>query len=54
MKKKKEERKAKVHKDLQGFDVSINSFGEINRSFDIDKLNTFLSKNVKDKKLIKR
>ena len=28
-KKKKEKEKPKVHKDLDGFEISINSFGEI-------------------------
>ena len=41
----------KVHKDLQGFEVNINTFGEITTNFNIDKLNDFLNKNVDDKKL---
>ncbi len=41
----------KVHKDLDGFDIKINSFGEIVTSFDMDKINEFLNKNVDDKKL---
>ncbi len=41
----------KVHKDLQGFEVNINTFGEITTSFNIDALNDFLNKNVDDKKL---
>ena len=41
----------KVHKDLQGFEVNINAFGEITTSFNIDALNDFLNKNVDDKKL---
>ncbi|MEO1257955.1 MAG: hypothetical protein AAFZ15_04130 [Bacteroidota bacterium] len=41
----------KVHNDLQGFEVKINTFGEITTSFNIDKLNDFLNKNVDDKKL---
>ena len=41
----------KVHHDLQGFEVKINTFGEISTSFNIDKLNDFLNKNVDDKKL---
>ena len=43
--------KPRVHKDLEGFDITINSFGEIKTSFDIDKINAFLNKNVDDKKL---
>jgi hypothetical protein len=43
--------KPRVHKDLQGFDIRINSFGEIVSSIDIEKINAFLNKNVDDKKL---
>jgi hypothetical protein len=50
-KKKKDPKKPKVHKDLDGFDVSVNKFGEIQTPFDLDKLNDFLNKNVEDKKL---
>jgi hypothetical protein len=41
----------KVHPDLQGFDININSFGEVITNYDLDKINTFLNKNVDDKKL---
>lgn len=50
-KKSKKEETPKVHKDLEGFKMNINSFGEISSSFSIDKLNEFLNKNVEDKKL---
>lgn len=43
--------KPRVHKDLEGFDIQINSFGEITTSFDMDRVNEFLNKNVDDKKL---
>lgn len=43
--------KPRVHKDLEGFDIKINSFGEITTSFDMDRINAFLNKNVDDKKL---
>ena len=43
--------KPRVHKDLEGFDIQINSFGEISTSFDMDRINEFLNKNVDDKKL---
>ena len=43
--------KAKVHKDLEGFDLSVDTFGEIKSNLPIDKLNEFLNKNVTDKKL---
>jgi hypothetical protein len=47
-------KKPRVHKDLQGFEVSINQFGELNASMGIDKINAFLNKNVDDKKLLDR
>lgn len=50
-KKSKKEETPKVHKDLEGFKMNINSFGEISSSFPIDKINEFLNKNVEDKKL---
>lgn len=46
--------KPKVHKDLQGFDVTIDQFGEIKSNMNIEKLNEFLDKNVDDKKLAER
>lgn len=46
-----QEDKPRVHKDLEGFDIQINSFGEITTSFDMDRINEFLNKNVDDKKL---
>jgi len=46
--------KPKVHKDLQGFEVSINQFGEISSNMNIEKINEFLDKNVDDKKLAER
>ncbi|MFN8335229.1 MAG: hypothetical protein U0U09_08860 [Cyclobacteriaceae bacterium] len=47
-------KKPRVHKDLQGFEVSVNQFGELNASMSIDKINEFLNKNVEDKKLVDR
>ncbi len=49
MSKKKE--KAKVHEDLDGFELKVDSFGEIKSNLPIDELNKFLNKNVEDKKL---
>ncbi|MEP0984821.1 hypothetical protein [Ekhidna sp.] len=43
--------KAKVHKDLDGLELNVDSFGEISSNMPIDKLNKFLNKNVEDKKL---
>jgi hypothetical protein len=47
----KKDSKPKVHKELEGFDISINSFGEIKSSLKIEDINAFLNKNVSDKKL---
>ncbi|TFV93573.1 hypothetical protein E4S40_15110 [Algoriphagus kandeliae] len=50
-KKKKKNEEPKVHGDLKGFKMEIDSFGEISSTFSIDKINEFLNKNVEDKKL---
>ncbi|MDH4090642.1 MAG: hypothetical protein OEV74_01625 [Cyclobacteriaceae bacterium] len=46
--------KPRVHKDLQGLDITIDEFGEIKANMNIEKLNEFLDKNVDDKKLAER
>ncbi len=46
--------KPRVHKELQGFDIEIDSFGEIKSNTNIEKINEFLNKNVDDKKLAER
>ena len=46
--------KPRVHKDLDGLEVSIDSFGEIRSNMNIEKINEFLNKNVDDKKLLER
>ena len=46
--------KPKVHKELAGFEMSIDSFGEIKSNMNIDKINAFLNENVDDKKLAER
>jgi len=50
----KEGPKAKVHQELQGFEVTINEFGEIRANMKVEKINEFLNKNVEDKKLIEK
>lgn len=50
-KKKSKQGDPEVHKDLKGFDITINEFGQITSSFDVEKLNSFLNENVEDKKL---
>ena len=46
--------KARVHRDLDGLEVSINQFGELKTNMNIEKINEFLNKNVDDKKLEER
>ena len=51
---KKKDDKAKVHKDLEGLEIDVNSFGEVTTNLDIDKINEFLDDQVEDKKLVDR
>lgn len=46
-----EQEKPKVNKELEGFDIQIDSFGELKSSINIDQINQFLNNNVDDKKL---
>ena len=46
--------KPRVNKDLEGFEISINQFGEIRSNMNIEKINEFLDENVDDKKLAER
>jgi hypothetical protein len=52
--KKKKDTKARVNEQLEGFEVSVNKFGEIKSTLDIDRINDFLNKEVEDKKLVDR
>jgi hypothetical protein len=40
-----------VNKELDGFEIEINEFGEIKSNLPVDKLNRFLDRHVDDKKL---
>jgi hypothetical protein len=53
-KKKKKEEEPRVHEELKGFKMEINSFGEISSNLPIEAINAFLNKNVEDKKLKER
>ena len=54
-KKDKENKKdANVHSELEGLEININPFGEIETNYDIQKINDFLNKHVEDKKLKER
>ncbi|GLR18588.1 hypothetical protein [Portibacter lacus] len=52
-KKMKKKGKPIVHEELEGFDIKVNEFGQIQGNFEIEELNDFLDKNVADKKLNK-
>ena len=52
--KKETEKKPKVHKELDGFQISIDQFGEIRSNMNIENINEFLNRNVEDKKLAER
>jgi hypothetical protein len=45
------EKKTSVNPELEGFDIRINPFGEIQSNFDIEEINEFLNRKLKDKKL---
>lgn len=49
--KDKKKKDPKVNPELEGFDVRIDSFGEIKSNLNIDKINEFLNRSVDDKKL---
>lgn len=49
--KKKKKERLKVNPQLPGFDIKINSFGEIQSNYKVDEVNDFLDKNLEDKKL---
>ncbi len=55
-KKKKTGQSGKSHgsHDLAGFEIKINSLGEIQSNIDIDNINKFLNENLADKKLKKK
>lgn len=44
------DKKPKVHKELEGFDIKINENGEVESNLSIDEINSFLDDNVEDKK----
>jgi len=43
----------KVHPDLSGFEMNIDSFGQITTTLNRDVLNTFLDKEMPEDKKIK-
>ncbi len=47
-------KKAKVHKELEGFEIGVNPLGEITSNYSIEEINQFLGRHVRDKKLVDR
>jgi len=47
----KKDKRREIHEDLDGFNVKIDPFGQIESNFDIDKVNEFLNKDTDDKKV---
>jgi hypothetical protein len=45
-KKNNKKEKPEVHKELKGFEIRINSFGEMETNYSIDKLNKFLDEKM--------
>jgi hypothetical protein len=54
MNSKSQNKKPKVHAELNGFDLSINALGELVSNYNIDQINDFLNRYVVDKKLKNR
>jgi len=50
-KKMKKKGKPVVHEELDGFNIKINEFGEMETTVPVDRLNSFLNEKVEDKKL---
>lgn len=48
------EKKPKVHKELEGFEIKVNPLGEITSTYSIEQINEFLNRHVRDKKLVNR
>ena len=46
--------KPRVHRELEGFEVSVDQFGELKSNMAIERINEFLNENVDDKKLAER
>lgn len=44
------ENKPEIHKDLEGFNIRIDEFGQVRTTMSQAQINTFLNENVEDKK----
>ncbi len=50
-KKKKEKQLPKLTDELQGFDIYLDEFGRVQTNQNLDHINSFLNRNVVDRKL---
>lgn len=48
--KKGKEGKPETHEDLEGFDIRIDEFGNVQTTLSQSQINLFLNQNVEDKK----
>ena len=48
------EKKARVHRELDGFEIGVNPLGEITSNYSIEQVNEFLGRHVRDKKIVHR
>ena len=48
------DKKARFHKELEGFEIGVNPLGEITSNYSIEQINQFLGRHVRDKKLVDR
>ncbi len=51
---KKDKNKPQLDPRLEGFNITVNEFGEIKSTMDIRRINEFLDDTVADKKLVDR
>ncbi len=49
--KKKVKQVPKLHSELQGFDIFLDEFGRIQTNQNLDHINSFLNRNLADRKL---
>ena len=43
--------RAEVHEELEGFDIKIDEFGQMDRNTSVEKLRSFLDERTDDKKV---
>jgi len=50
---KPNQERAEVHEELEGFDIKIDAFGQMDRNTSVEKLRDFLNDRMDDKKVHK-